>query len=75
LCHSGALIVPDLHRQDATGRQQPRGRRNQCTVGVKPVAAAVQRANGIVIADLRGEIKDIGGADIGRVRYDQIEPT
>ena len=73
MLHLGALILPDLHNQDAAGAKQPRGLGNQCAVGVKSIAAAVQRAKRVVIADLGCEMADFRGANIGRVRHDQIE--
>ena len=58
----------------AAARRQKAGRlRNQRAIGVQPVGAAIERAQRIVIPDLRGETGDVGRADIGRVRNDQIE--
>jgi hypothetical protein len=64
---------PSFHRENAAGRQPPRGLRNQHAVGVEAIGAAVQREERVVIADLGGETGDIGRADIGRVRHHQIE--
>ena len=65
--------MPDLDNQDAAGAKQPRGLGNQRAVGAKSIAAAVQRAKRVMIADLGCEMDNFRGANIGRVRHDQIE--
>ena len=67
------LALSDFHGEDALRRQQPRRLRNQRAIGVEPVAAAVERARRVEIPHLGGETGDIGRADVGRVRDDEIE--
>ena len=75
--HQGPDIAawpcPTSTTRTAPGRQQPRRLRDQGAIGVEPVGAAVERGQRIVVADLGGEPGDIGRADIGRIRDDQVE--
>jgi hypothetical protein len=67
------LAQSRLDDQRAARSKQARRLRDQGTIAVKPVGAAVEREVRIVIANLSGKSCDVGRADIRWVRHDQIE--
>ena len=45
------------------------------TVGLQPIAAAIERGGGLILRDIRHQAGDVSAWDIRRVGQDQIEPA
>src|SRR5829696_8352042 len=71
--HRRLLVKADLDDEPAAWGEEPAGVGKDAAVSIEPVRAAVEGADGIVVADLGGKGRDRARGDIGRIRDDQFE--
>jgi len=71
--HAGGLVVAEFKQEDAIGIQVAGEGVGEGSISREAVGAAIESQDGVMVADLRFQVGDILGRDIGWIADDKVE--